>query len=96
MPIWHQADDPPWRLRHFDQLRFELVAEAELEELRSRSHAGGWAPRIEQAGFSLAEHETLLAANAAEIAEFRARREAAFSIERGAWKAAAALAKDAA
>ena len=23
VPIWHDADDPPWRLRHFDELRVE-------------------------------------------------------------------------
>ena len=26
VPIWHDGDDPPWRLRHFDELRFEPVA----------------------------------------------------------------------
>jgi urea carboxylase len=90
VPIWHEGDDPPWRLRHFDELRFHPVAHEELARLRADSDAGAWAPRIEPGGFSLAGHERFLAANAAAIAAFRADREAAFAIERGAWEAAAA------
>jgi urea carboxylase len=90
VPIWHDADDPPWRLRHFDELRFELVSSEELGDLRAASVARAWAPRVEPGGFSLAEHERFLKANAAAIAAFRARREAAFGVERGAWEAAAA------
>ena len=90
VPIWHDGDDPPWRLRHFDELRFEPVTEAQLTELRAASHAGSWAPRVEPGGFSLAAHERLLAADADAIAAFRARREAAFEEERAAWEAAAA------
>ena len=90
VPIWHGRDDPPWRLRHFDELRFEPVGDEELAELRRASDGGTWAPRVEPGGFSLAAHERFLAANAAEIAAFRASREAAFATERGAWEAAAA------
>jgi len=92
-PIWHDGDDPPWRLRHFDELRFEPVTEDELTALRAASHAGSWAPRVEPGGFSLAEHERLHAANADAIAAFRARRETAFEEERAAWEAAAAPAR---
>jgi allophanate hydrolase subunit 1 len=88
VPIWHDADDPPWRLRHFDELRFEPVGEDELTWLRAASAAGEWAPRTEPAVFSLADHERFLAANAESIAGFRAGREAAFAAERGAWEAA--------
>jgi urea carboxylase len=88
VPVWHDGEDPPWRLRHFDQLRFELVTEQELERLRRESKAGAWAPRTEAACFSLREHERFLDANAAEIAAFRARRESAFAAERRAWAAA--------
>jgi urea carboxylase len=88
VPVWHAGDDPPWRLRHFDQLRFTLVEESELEELRAASHAGTWAPATTPAAFSLAEHEAFLGAHAAEIAAFRAGREAAFAAEREAWAAA--------
>jgi len=85
VPIWHAGDDPPWRLRHFDELRFEPVAAEQLAELRAASDAGTWAPRVEPGGFSLAEHERFLAANAAVIATFRAMRETAFAAERDAW-----------
>jgi urea carboxylase len=90
VPIWHTGDDPPWRLRHFDELRFYPVAGEELAALRDASDEGTWAPRVEPGGFALAEHERFLAANAEAIARFRAGREAAFAIERGAWEAAAA------
>jgi urea carboxylase len=90
VPIWHAGDDPPWRLRHFDELRFHPVAGDELAELRRSSEAGSWAPRVRDGGFSLAAHERFLAANADAIAAFRAGREAAFAAERGAWEAAAA------
>jgi urea carboxylase len=90
VPIWHAGADPPWRLRHFDELRFHEVADAELADLRRASDAGEWAPRVEAGGFSLREHERFLAANAGAIARFRAGREAAFALERGAWEAAAA------
>ncbi|MEA2154959.1 MAG: urea carboxylase [Solirubrobacteraceae bacterium] len=90
VPIWHAGDDPPWRLRHFDELRFHPVADEELARLRRDSDAGSWAPRVEPGGFSLAEHERFLHANADGIAAFRAGRDAAFAIERGAWEAAAA------
>jgi urea carboxylase len=89
VPVWHDADDPPWRLRHFDRLRFSLIEEDELEVLRAASHAGAWAPRTEPATFTLAAHEAFLAAHADDIAAFRARREAAFAGERDAWAAAA-------
>ncbi|MDP1848540.1 MAG: carboxyltransferase domain-containing protein, partial [Solirubrobacteraceae bacterium] len=88
VPIWHGADDPPWRLRHFDELRFEPVTEPELTALRDASDAGAWAPRIEPGGFDLAEHETFLAANAGPIAAFRAGQATAFGTERAAWAAA--------
>jgi urea carboxylase len=90
--IWHDGDDPPWRLRHFDELRFEPVETEQLAELRARSDAGTWAPRVQPGGFSLAEHERFLAAHAGEIAAFRALREAAFAAERDAWARDSAVA----
>jgi urea carboxylase len=90
VPIWHARDDPPWRLRHFDELRFEPVTEDELTALRAASDDGTWAPRIEPGGFDLAAHERYLAKNADAIAAFRAHRESAFARERGAWEVAAA------
>jgi len=84
--VWDHSAEPPWRLRHFDQLRFEPVAEAELEELRAASDAGRWSPRVERADFSLGEHERLLRGQSHQIADFRARRQAAFAAEREAWR----------
>ncbi len=92
VPVWHTASQPPWLLRHFDQLRFELVAEEELEVLRARSAAGEWAPRTEPQDFSLAAHERFLAEHDDQITTFRVQREAAFAHERSAWEATAALA----
>jgi urea carboxylase len=89
VPIWHARDDPPWRLRHFDELRFAPVSEDELTLLRTASDEGEWAPRVEPGGFSLAEHERFVDANADAIAAFRESREAAFARERSAWEAAA-------
>ena len=86
--IWHAGENPPWRLRHFDQLRFELVTEPELEELRAASDAGAWRPPARPALFSLGAHERFLAAHRDEIETFTARREVAFGQERSAWIAA--------
>jgi urea carboxylase len=91
VPIWDTADATPWQLRHFDQLRFEPVSEARLEELRGLSAAGEWAPRTEPATFSLAAHARFLDEHADDIAAFRARREAAFAAERQAWATPAAV-----
>jgi urea carboxylase len=88
VPMWRPDDDPPWRLRHFDQLRFELVEEEQLEALREASDRGSWVPRTEPTHFSLLEHERFLSANAPAIADFTRRRDAAFAQERSAWAAA--------
>jgi urea carboxylase len=85
VPIWATGEDPPWRLRHFDQLRFDLVSEAELEDLRAESEAGRWRPETEPGEFSLVEHERFLGAHAVEIEAFTRQREAAFAAERTAW-----------
>jgi urea carboxylase len=87
-PIWHTGETPPWRLRHFDQLRFELVGEQELEEIRTLSENGAWSPRTEPTQFSLVEHDRFLELHAQEIAGFTARRDEAFAAERHAWAAA--------
>lgn len=87
VPVWDTADTPPWQLRHFDQLRFHLVSEDALEELRRASVAGRWAPTTEPVTFSLAEHARFLVEHGPSIAAFRARREQAFEAERQAWAA---------
>ncbi len=92
VPIWSHAPgagEEPWLLRHFDELRFELVAEDALEAMREASDAGEWHPRMTRGAFSLAAHERFLREQADEIAGFRQWRQAAFVTEREAWHAAA-------
>ncbi len=89
VPVWDTTQTPSWRLRHFDQLRFDLVGEPELEALRAESEAGLWQPASEPTEFSLVDHDRFVRAHAAEIASFTARREAAFAAEREAWSAKA-------
>jgi urea carboxylase len=85
VPIWRDTDQPPNLLRHFDQLRFELVDEEELEALREQSVEGSWSPRLEPAEFSLFAHERFVQEHEREIEDFTSRREAAFAAERQAW-----------
>jgi urea carboxylase len=87
--IWCSAEQPPWRLRHFDQLQFVPVSEAELYEIRADP---GWRPDVRESPFDLAAHERFLLAHASSIAAWTARREAAFARERSAWAAAAEVA----
>jgi urea carboxylase len=91
VPIWYPADGSPCLLGHFDQLRFELVGEDELEALRGEAKRGTWRPMSEAVQFSLDAHERSLAPHAEEVARFTARREAAFAAERSAWQAAAGV-----
>jgi urea carboxylase len=91
VPIWRETAEPPHLLCHFDQLRFELVDEQELEELRELSSLGAWEPRTDPAEFSLAAHQAFLERHAQEIERFTARREAAFAAELRAWRGALEL-----
>jgi urea carboxylase len=88
-PIWSSRESPPWRLRHFDQLRFHPVAQETLEEQRAASARGEWAPVTEPSAFSMAEYEQFVSEHAEAIARFHDRRRAAFDAERAAWMAAA-------
>jgi urea carboxylase len=90
VPIWRDTDGPPNLLAHFDQLRFELVDEEQLEALRHESEQGRWRPRVEPAEFSLSSHERFVQEHEREIEVFTARREAAFASEREAWAAVSA------
>lgn len=89
---WQQrgAFEPgsPWLLRFFDRIRWYPVDADELLELRADIASGRFVPRIEEGTFSLAEYQAFLAENAASIAEFRTRQQAAFAAERDAWEAA--------
>jgi urea carboxylase len=87
-PIWSSRESPPWRLRHFDQLRFHPVAEETLEGQRAASARGEWAPVTEPSAFSMAEYDQFVSEHAEAIARFHDRRRAAFDAERAAWTAA--------
>ncbi|MEV6737604.1 5-oxoprolinase/urea amidolyase family protein [Streptomyces sp. NPDC051104] len=88
---WQQrgAFEPgsPWLLRFFDRIKWYPVSAEELLELRADIVSGRFVPRIEEGVFSLAEYEAFLTGNAAAIAEFRSRQQAAFAAERAAWEA---------
>jgi urea carboxylase len=81
LPIWNSycragpfEAGHPWLLRNFDQLRFHLVSEEELETQRADFANGRLALRIEDAEFDVAEHAALVASAAGEVAEIKARQ----------------------
>jgi urea carboxylase len=80
--------EKPWLLRFFDQVRFTPVSEAELLRLRKDFIAGRDSLRIEEGSFRLADYRAFLAENAASIAAFKTKQQAAFEAERERWKAA--------
>jgi len=93
LPIWNKflhnpqfAPGAPWLLRFFDRVRFHPVSEAELTRLREDFRAGRVSVRIEDGLFDLGEHEHSMAADADDIAEFRARQEIAFDAEVARWQ----------
>ncbi len=80
--------EQPWLLRFFDQIRFELVSEEALKDIRARFPHGGYALRTQDGSFSLKEYRRFLAENDASIAAFKATQQAAFEAERERWAAA--------
>jgi urea carboxylase len=76
----------PWLLRFFDQIRFYPVSAEELVEWRRDFPTGRRSIKIEPSEFRLADYRRFLADNAAEIAAFEARRQAAFDEERADWQ----------
>ena len=77
----------PWLLRFFDQIRFFPVSADQLTEWRRDFPHGRRSIRVEETTFRLADYRAFLADNADSIADFEARRGAAFSAERAAWEA---------
>ncbi|THF65642.1 urea carboxylase [Pseudothauera nasutitermitis] len=92
VPIWNrflqnrQFGRAPWLLRFFDRVHFYPVSETELDQFRADFRAGCAQVRVEQAMFNIAEHEALLAENAAEIEAFRLRQQQAFTEEVAHWQ----------
>jgi urea carboxylase len=79
--------ETPWLLRHFDRIRFELVSESELANLRDASSAGKQVVSITDGTLRLSDRLALEQANRDEIAALRAQRGAAFDEERARWAA---------
>jgi len=80
------TEGKPWLLRFFDQIRFYPVSAEELAEWRREFPAGRRSITIEPSEFRLADYRAFLADNAEGIAEFEARRQAAFDDEREDWQ----------
>ena len=80
------TDGKPWLLRFFDQIRFYPVSAGELADWRRDFPNGRRSIRIEPSEFRLSEYRAFLAENAQSIAEFEARRQAAFDEERNEWQ----------
>jgi urea carboxylase len=94
LPIWNKflknpvfTNGEPWLLKFFDRVRYYEVSEEELTAQREAFREGRLSLRIEEDYFSLAEHEQFLQDNAASIAEFKARQQAAFTKEVALWQA---------
>ncbi len=80
----------PWVLRPFDQLRFHPVTTEELDRRRAALLRGELEPATESCAFRLADHAGFVGEHAGSIATFRTRQQAAFAVERDAWRAVAA------
>ncbi len=94
LPIWNKflknpvfKNGEPWLLKFFDRVRYYEVSEEELTAQREAFREGRLSLRIEEDYFSLAEHEKFLQENAASIAEFKTKQQAAFTKEVALWQA---------
>jgi urea carboxylase len=78
----------PWLLRHFDRISWFGVSAEELLDRRADVAAGRAELEIRPGTFDCGAYFAFLEREAAGIAAFRARRQAAFEAERAAWQAA--------
>ena len=81
------AQDRPWLLRFFDQIRFYPVSAQELLEFRADFLHGRSHVQISDEIFRLRDYRRFLADNQSSIAAHKARQQAAFEAERGRWQA---------
>ncbi len=79
-------DGRQWLLRFFDQIRFYPVSAQELSQMREDFPHGRCALRIEETTLRLTEHRQFLSAHTRQIAQFKARQQAAFNAERERWQ----------
>jgi urea carboxylase len=78
-------DGKQWLLRFFDQIRFYPVTAAELMRMRADFPYGRFRLDVQQTTLRLRDYRQFLADNAASIAQFKARQQAAFEAERERW-----------
>jgi urea carboxylase len=78
----------PWLLRFFDQIRFYPVSGDELLEFRDAFLEGKRQIEIVPTRFSVKDYRAFVDGNAASIASFKARQQAAFDAERARWQGA--------
>ena len=75
----------PWLLRFFDRIRFHEVSPEALLQFRDDFPQGKAHLEITEGTFSLRDHQAFLATQAAPIAAFKSRQQAAFDAERARW-----------
>jgi urea carboxylase len=88
----HTVDFPEgkqWLLRFFDQIRFYPVTAVELEQMREDFPYGRFRLRTQESTLRLRDYRAFLRENAASIAEFKTRQQAAFEAERERWNESA-------
>jgi urea carboxylase len=78
-------DGKQWLLRFFDQIRFYPVSAAELMRMRADFPYGRFRLDVQQTTLRLRDYRRFLADNAASIAQFKTRQQAAFEAERERW-----------
>jgi urea carboxylase len=81
------AENKPWLLRFFDQIRFYPVGGEELREFREDFLHGRARLDITDDVFRLDEYRRFLAENSSSIAAQKLRQQAAFESERRRWEA---------
>ena len=79
------TEGKPWLLRFFDQIKFYPVSNAELTKFREDFPQGKVKLRVEETTFRLRDYRRFLAENAAGIAAFTEKRQAAFEAELQRW-----------
>jgi urea carboxylase len=86
--MWNTyANDAPWLLRTFDQIRFHPVPADELLEIRDVFPHGGYPLRVEDTDFRLKDYHAFLASIRDEAAAWKRRQQQAFLEERERWGA---------
>jgi urea carboxylase len=78
-------DGKQWLLRFFDQVRFYPVNAAELAQMREDFPYGRFRLEVRDSTLRLKDYRAFLQENAASIAQFKSRQQAAFEAERERW-----------